>query len=320
MSYGWLLLCGLGGMDNCGRYFPRIATGYEAFFKRKVHDFAPATIDSRPMPRHSFALLLDVRPRRPVLPGRRGPVAAQPARAQAALRDGGRERHRSRGPLGTRTCAGLQGREPGRCPGPTGAVADLELPGFGIGPRPESGGTTICQCTAVRLDSHCVRRARLRRAACATLRKNAAPTCRRVGTCRRRRSQPSSFTTAKATEIEITAESPLAARRSWRQPRRLGRRQRPSSNLWQMASTSSSTPGYQSMFVVDPAGVLITDPISRTAALLYLAEVRKLTSAPIRYVVCSHHHYRPHRGRRAVQGGRRWPRGSTATRRRSSSG
>ena len=49
--------------------------------------------------------------------------------------------------------------------------------------------------------------------------------------------------------------------------------------------------GYQSMFVVDPAGVLITDPISPTAATAYLAEVRKLTAAPIRYVVYSHHHY-----------------------------
>jgi glyoxylase-like metal-dependent hydrolase (beta-lactamase superfamily II) len=49
--------------------------------------------------------------------------------------------------------------------------------------------------------------------------------------------------------------------------------------------------GYQSMFVVDPAGVIVTDPISPEAAPLYLAEVRKITSAPIRYVVYSHHHY-----------------------------
>ena len=49
--------------------------------------------------------------------------------------------------------------------------------------------------------------------------------------------------------------------------------------------------GYQSMFVVDPAGVLITDPISPAAAPLYLAEVRKLTSAPIKYIVYSHHHF-----------------------------
>jgi glyoxylase-like metal-dependent hydrolase (beta-lactamase superfamily II) len=49
--------------------------------------------------------------------------------------------------------------------------------------------------------------------------------------------------------------------------------------------------GWQSMFVVDPEGVVITDPINREAAERYLSEVRKITSAPIRYVVYSHHHY-----------------------------
>jgi glyoxylase-like metal-dependent hydrolase (beta-lactamase superfamily II) len=49
--------------------------------------------------------------------------------------------------------------------------------------------------------------------------------------------------------------------------------------------------GYQSMFVVDPAGVLVTDPISPQAAAAYLEELRRITSAPIRYVVYSHHHY-----------------------------
>jgi glyoxylase-like metal-dependent hydrolase (beta-lactamase superfamily II) len=49
--------------------------------------------------------------------------------------------------------------------------------------------------------------------------------------------------------------------------------------------------GYQSMFVVAPAGVVVTDPISQETAKVYLAEVRKLTAAPIRYVVYSHHHF-----------------------------
>ena len=49
--------------------------------------------------------------------------------------------------------------------------------------------------------------------------------------------------------------------------------------------------GYQSMFVVDPQGVVVTDPISPDTAKVYLAEVRKVTRAPIRYVVYSHHHY-----------------------------
>lgn len=49
--------------------------------------------------------------------------------------------------------------------------------------------------------------------------------------------------------------------------------------------------GYQSMFVVAPEGVLVTDPISPEAANLYMAEVRRLTQAPIRYVIYSHHHF-----------------------------
>ena len=40
--------------------------------------------------------------------------------------------------------------------------------------------------------------------------------------------------------------------------------------------------GYQSLFVVDPGGVLVTDPVSAESAKAYLAEIRKLTQAPIR--------------------------------------
>jgi glyoxylase-like metal-dependent hydrolase (beta-lactamase superfamily II) len=52
--------------------------------------------------------------------------------------------------------------------------------------------------------------------------------------------------------------------------------------------------GHQSMFVVTPEGVIATDPISLSnpkASEAYLAEIRKITSAPIKYVVYSHHHY-----------------------------
>src|SRR5262245_32327848 len=48
--------------------------------------------------------------------------------------------------------------------------------------------------------------------------------------------------------------------------------------------------GTQSMFVVTPDGVLATDPISPRASEIYLQEIRKITQAPIRYVVYSHHH------------------------------
>jgi glyoxylase-like metal-dependent hydrolase (beta-lactamase superfamily II) len=51
---------------------------------------------------------------------------------------------------------------------------------------------------------------------------------------------------------------------------------------------------HQAMFIVTPAGVIATDPISYgrpQAAKAYLEEIRKLTKAPIKYLVYSHHHY-----------------------------
>src|SRR5215471_20984131 len=51
---------------------------------------------------------------------------------------------------------------------------------------------------------------------------------------------------------------------------------------------------HQAMFVVTPAGVIVTDPISYgrpQAAKTYLEEIRKITQAPIKYLVYSHHHY-----------------------------
>ena len=50
-------------------------------------------------------------------------------------------------------------------------------------------------------------------------------------------------------------------------------------------------PSYQSLFIATPDGVVVTDPINSAAAKAYLAEIRKITSAPIRYLVYSHHHY-----------------------------
>jgi glyoxylase-like metal-dependent hydrolase (beta-lactamase superfamily II) len=51
---------------------------------------------------------------------------------------------------------------------------------------------------------------------------------------------------------------------------------------------------HQAMFVVTPAGVLATDPISYgrpQAAVAYVAEIRKITNKPIKYLIYSHHHY-----------------------------
>jgi len=45
---------------------------------------------------------------------------------------------------------------------------------------------------------------------------------------------------------------------------------------------------------VTPAGVIATDPIAfqrPQAAEAYLAEIRRITPAPIRYLIYSHHHY-----------------------------
>ncbi len=52
--------------------------------------------------------------------------------------------------------------------------------------------------------------------------------------------------------------------------------------------------GHQSMFVVTADGVIATDPIGDRrphAVHTYIDEIRKITAAPIKYVVYSHHHY-----------------------------
>ena len=51
---------------------------------------------------------------------------------------------------------------------------------------------------------------------------------------------------------------------------------------------------HQAMFVVTSEGVIATDPISyvkRDASATYLAEIKKVTDKPVKYVVYSHHHY-----------------------------
>jgi glyoxylase-like metal-dependent hydrolase (beta-lactamase superfamily II) len=52
--------------------------------------------------------------------------------------------------------------------------------------------------------------------------------------------------------------------------------------------------GHQSMFVVTPAGVIATDPIGLgrpQAVTTYIDEIKKVTTAPIKYVIYSHHHW-----------------------------
>ncbi len=49
--------------------------------------------------------------------------------------------------------------------------------------------------------------------------------------------------------------------------------------------------GHQALFVVTSEGVIATDPIAflrPQAATTYIAEIRKITQAPIKYLVYSH--------------------------------
>ena len=62
---------------------------------------------------------------------------------------------------------------------------------------------------------------------------------------------------------------------------------------------------HRSMFVVTDDGVLATDPQSAEAAAVYVEEIRKITSTPIKYLVYSHHHA-DH-----VSGGDAFPDGAT---------
>src|SRR2546421_599216 len=50
--------------------------------------------------------------------------------------------------------------------------------------------------------------------------------------------------------------------------------------------------GHQAMFVVTPAGVIATDPVSlRRPAKPYIDAIQAVTKAPIKYVVYSHTHF-----------------------------
>ena len=60
------------------------------------------------------------------------------------------------------------------------------------------------------------------------------------------------------------------------------------------------------MFIVTPDGVIATDPIGygRTdRGQVYLSEIRKITQAPIRYVIYSHHHFYHAAGGQALDDG-----------------
>ncbi len=47
---------------------------------------------------------------------------------------------------------------------------------------------------------------------------------------------------------------------------------------------------HQSIFIITPKGVVVTDPISSDAAIWLKAEIKTLTEQPVRYVIYSHNH------------------------------
>ncbi len=52
--------------------------------------------------------------------------------------------------------------------------------------------------------------------------------------------------------------------------------------------------GHQALFVVTPAGVIATDPIGYLrpqAVTTYIDEIKKVSKAPIKYLIYSHHHF-----------------------------
>ena len=165
--------------------------------------------------------------------------------------------------------------------------ADLELPGFGIGLVQNPGASANAPRSGW---MHVVFSVPDPARAYATLKERGADVSTRGNV------PPAQITTfllhdSEGNEIEITgaasigrAQQPAPAPQAVRPPAAVVKPVADGVYIFEFA-------GYQSMFVVDPAGVLITDPISRAAAPVYLAEVRKLTSAPIRYVVYSHHHF-----------------------------
>jgi glyoxylase-like metal-dependent hydrolase (beta-lactamase superfamily II) len=48
---------------------------------------------------------------------------------------------------------------------------------------------------------------------------------------------------------------------------------------------------HQSMFIVTPAGVIATDPISEHRRKPYIDAIQAVTKAPIKYVIYSHSHF-----------------------------
>jgi glyoxylase-like metal-dependent hydrolase (beta-lactamase superfamily II) len=97
------------------------------------------------------------------------------------------------------------------------------------------------------------------------------------------------FTAGLATSAVAQAPAPAPAQPAAQQPMFATTKVEGTDNVYIFRYQN-----HQAMFVVTPAGVIVTDPISYgrpQAAKAYLDEIRKITQAPIKYLVYSHHHY-----------------------------
>jgi glyoxylase-like metal-dependent hydrolase (beta-lactamase superfamily II) len=94
--------------------------------------------------------------------------------------------------------------------------------------------------------------------------------------------------TACAAAVAVALASPAAAQQQ----------QRPQIETKKVDGTEGvyifRNGGHQSMFIVTKDGVIATDPIGLyrpQAVKTYIEEIQKITKAPIKYVIYSHHHY-----------------------------
>src|SRR5229473_7848300 len=102
----------------------------------------------------------------------------------------------------------------------------------------------------------------------------------------RERRQCCGFTSRACSRQSSRARSPSLRRHSSQLRRRSPPpRSRTTSNIFRYGN-------HQSMFIVTPAGVIATDPISeRRPAKPYIDAIQAVTKAPIKYIIYSHSHF-----------------------------
>jgi glyoxylase-like metal-dependent hydrolase (beta-lactamase superfamily II) len=99
------------------------------------------------------------------------------------------------------------------------------------------------------------------------------------------------YTAARCTLLAAATSAPVQAQQ---QPQQ----ERPTIEVRKVEGTDNvyifRNRNHQAMFIVTPEGVIATDPVGYgkpTAGQDYIAEIRKISQAPIRYLIYSHHHF-----------------------------